>query len=180
MAPIDQEQLEFQQQVEKIKSWWSSPRFESVKRPYSAESIVSKQGTLMTTYRSNTQAQKLWTLLKLNKHTKNTSYTFSALDPIKTVHQQLVYVSGTSINTLPDKVDHLFRTQLFHDRKQREERLAMEPHKREKIANIDYLKPIVVNMGYGGTISIMKCTKMLVERGAAGIHGTRDIFFFFF
>ncbi|KAI8886912.1 isocitrate lyase [Backusella circina FSU 941] len=166
MAPMDDEQLEFQQQVEKIKSWWSSPRFESVKRPYSAESIVSKQGTFMTTYRSNMQAQKLWTLLKQNKVNRTTSYTFGALDPIQTVDQQLIYLSGSSI----DKVDYLFRTQLFYDRKQREERVAMTPDQREKIPNVDYLKPIIVDVGHGGIATIMKLTKMCVERGAAGIH----------
>jgi len=60
--------------------------------------------------------------------------------------------------------------QLFHDRKQREDRLTTDPSKRGPA--IDYLRPIIADAdtGHGGLTAIMKLTKMFVERGAAGIH----------
>ena len=60
--------------------------------------------------------------------------------------------------------------QVFHDRKQREERLTTDPSKRGHA--IDYLRPIIADAdtGHGGLTAIMKLTKMFVERGAAGIH----------
>ncbi|KAF3180375.1 isocitrate lyase 1 [Orbilia oligospora] len=60
--------------------------------------------------------------------------------------------------------------QLFHDRKQREERLTTDPSKRGPA--VDYLRPIIADAdtGHGGLTAIMKLTKMFVERGAAGIH----------
>ena len=63
--------------------------------------------------------------------------------------------------------------QLFHDRKQREERVATKSKAdRSKLANIDYLRPIIADAdtGHGGLTAVMKLTKLFVEKGAAGIH----------
>lgn len=76
------------------------------------------------------------------------------------------------MDTVPNKVEHLFFAQLFHDRKQREARLAMSPQERAKTPKIDYLRPMIADAdtGHGGITAVMKLTKMFVERGAAGIH----------
>ncbi|CEP15244.1 hypothetical protein [Parasitella parasitica] len=195
MTKIDKEVLEFQQEVEKVKQWWASPRFKLVKRPYTAESIVSKRGYFPTEYRSSVQAKKLWKILQQNKENGETSHTFGALDPVQVTQMapylDTVYVSGwqcsstasTSnepgpdladypMDTVPNKVEHLFYAQLFHDRKQREARLAMTPEERAETPAIDYLRPIIADgdTGHGGITAVMKLTKMFVERGAAGIH----------
>jgi len=62
--------------------------------------------------------------------------------------------------------------QLFHDRKQREERLSTPVGQRSKLPNVDYLRPIVADAdtGHGGLTAVMKLTKLFVEKGAAGIH----------
>ena len=62
--------------------------------------------------------------------------------------------------------------QLFHDRKQREERLSTPKAQRGNVANVDYLRPLIADAdtGHGGLTAIMKLTKMFIEKGAAGIH----------
>jgi isocitrate lyase len=62
--------------------------------------------------------------------------------------------------------------QLFHDRKQREERITTPKDKRSAVANTDFLRPIIADAdtGHGGLTAIMKLTKLFVEKGAAGIH----------
>ena len=63
--------------------------------------------------------------------------------------------------------------QLFHDRKQREERVTTKSKaERSKLANIDYLRPIIADAdtGHGGLTAVMKLTKLFIEKGAAGIH----------
>lgn len=62
--------------------------------------------------------------------------------------------------------------QLFHDRKQREERITTPKAQRHGIANVDYLRPIIADAdtGHGGLTAIMKLTKLFIEKGAAGIH----------
>ncbi|CAO3606867.1 unnamed protein product [Cunninghamella blakesleeana] len=192
----DQELIAFQKEVEEVKQWWATPRFKNVKRVYTAEQVVSKRGEFPTNYRSDAQAKKLWKLLEKNKATGETSHTFGALDPVQVTQMasagiETVYVSGwqssstasTSnepgpdladypMDTVPNKVDHLFKAQLFHDRKQREDRLRMTPEERAKTPKVDYLRPIVADgdTGHGGITAVMKLAKMFVERGAAGIH----------
>ncbi|KAG8420896.1 isocitrate lyase 1, variant 2 [Metarhizium acridum] len=62
--------------------------------------------------------------------------------------------------------------QLFHDRKQRQERLSTPKAQRGQVANVDYLRPIIADAdtGHGGLTAVMKLTKLFVEKGAAGIH----------
>ena len=76
------------------------------------------------------------------------------------------------MNTVPNKVQHLFMAQLFHDRKQREERLTTPKSERSKVANTDFLRPIIADAdtGHGGLTAVMKLTKLFVEKGAAGVH----------
>ncbi|KAI7863858.1 isocitrate lyase [Spinellus fusiger] len=191
----DQETIEFQQEVERVKQWWSSPRFKHVKRPYTAESIVSKRGYFPIAYRSDVQAKKVWKIFQGHKKNGTATHTFGALDPVQVTQMapylETVYVSGWQcsstasssnepgpdladypMDTVPNKVEHLFFAQLFHDRKQREARMAMSPEERAKTPAIDYLRPIIADgdTGHGGITAVMKLAKMFVERGAAGVH----------
>ncbi|CAG8595326.1 3502_t:CDS:2 [Paraglomus occultum] len=192
---VAREQAAFDAEVADVKRWWKTDRFRLVKRPYSAEQVVSKRGSLKQSYASDTQAKKLWALLKQHQKNKTASHTFGALDPIQVAQMakylETVYVSGwqcsstasTSnepgpdladypMDTVPNKVEHLFLAQQFHDRKQREARFSLSKEQRAKIAYVDYLRPIVADAdtGHGGITAVMKLTKMFVERGAAGIH----------
>lgn len=53
----------FDEQVNTVKEWWASPRFEGIKRPYTPEAVVSKRGSLLQTYPSSLMARKLFNLL---------------------------------------------------------------------------------------------------------------------
>merc|ERR1711959_492941 len=81
-------------------------------------------------------------------------------------------VADYPYDTVPNKVDQLFRAQLFHDRKQFEERRGMTPEERQTNLAVDYFNPIIADAdtGHGGLTATMKLTKMFVEAGAAGIH----------
>lgn len=69
-------------------------------------------------------------------------------------------------------MDHLFKAQLFHDRKQRQERLSLPVQQRLDIPQIDYLRPIIADAdtGHGGLTATLKLARMFIEAGAAGIH----------
>ena len=73
---------------------------------------------------------------------------------------------------MPNKVEHLFTAQLFHDRKQREERARLSDAQLYSTPAIDYLRPIIADAdtGHGGLTATMKLAKLFVEKGAAGIH----------
>ncbi|KAI3623828.1 isocitrate lyase [Malassezia furfur] len=192
--PKNEEAL-FQRDVEQVKRWWQEPRFARVTRPYTAEQVVSKRGTIQPEYTSNLMAKKMWALLEKHAKEGTTSHTYGALDPVQVTQMakylETVYVSGWQSsstasstnepgpdladypsNTVPNKVEHLFMAQLFHDRKQHEARCRMTPEERAKTPYVDYLRPIVADAdtGHGGLTAVMKLAKMFVEKGAAGIH----------
>ncbi|KAJ8468285.1 hypothetical protein ONZ45_g17294 [Pleurotus djamor] len=189
------ERADFQTEVAQVELWWKNPRFARVKRPYTAAQVVSKRGTLPIQYPSNVLGKKLWAILASHAKHGTPSHTYGALDPVQVTQMakylETVYVSGWQCsstasstnepgpdladypsNTVPNKVEHLFMAQLFHDRKQREARSNLAPEVLEKTPYIDYLRPIVADAdtGHGGLTAIMKLAKMFVEKGAAGIH----------
>jgi isocitrate lyase len=54
----------FATHVQAMEAWWRSPRFAGIKRPYTAESVVARRGTLQQTYPSSLMARKLFDLLE--------------------------------------------------------------------------------------------------------------------
>jgi isocitrate lyase len=54
----------FDEQVQAVQDWWASPRYKGIKRPYSAEDVVSKRGALQQSYPSSLMARKLFNLLE--------------------------------------------------------------------------------------------------------------------
>ncbi|KAI1133377.1 isocitrate lyase [Nemania abortiva] len=185
----------FAQEVQAVKQWWSDPRWRYTRRPFTAEQIVSKRGHLQVQYPSNIQSKKLWNILENRFQNRDASYTYGCLEPTALTQMakylDTVYVSGWQSSstasasdepgpdladypytTVPNKVKHLFMAQLFHDRKQRQERLSTPKALRPKLANIDYLRPIIADAdtGHGGLTAVMKLTKLFIENGAAGIH----------
>ncbi|KAJ4491292.1 isocitrate lyase icl [Lentinula edodes] len=192
---MSNERAAFEAEVKQVEQWWKSPRFARVTRPYTAADVVSKRGTIKIEYPSNILAQKFFALLGEHAKRGTPSHTYGALDPVQVTQMakylESVYVSGWQSsstasstnepgpdladypsNTVPNKVEHLFMAQLFHDRKQREARSNMSESELAKTPAIDYLRPIVADAdtGHGGLTAIMKLTKLFVEKGAAGIH----------
>lgn len=192
---IDQEEKFYQDQLEEIKQWWAQPRWNKTKRIYTPEDIASKRGTLKIDYPSNNQAKKLYQLMEEHDKAKTVSFTFGALDPIHVSQMakyvDTIYVSGWQCSstastsnepspdladypydTVPNKVEHLWFAQLFHDRKQRADRLGLSKEVRAQTPYTDFLRPIIADAdtGHGGLTAIIKLTKLFIERGAAGIH----------
>lgn len=76
------------------------------------------------------------------------------------------------MNTVPNKVDHLVRAQLHHDRRQHQERAGKLLNNEDPGRPVDYLTPVIADgdTGHGGLSAVMKLTKLFVEAGAAGMH----------
>nr|AAG44479.1 isocitrate lyase [Ipomoea batatas] len=192
---IMEEERRFEAEVGEVQAWWNSERFKLTRRPYTARGVVALRGHLRQGYGSNEMAKKLWRTLKNHQANGTASRTFGALDPVQVTmmakHLDTIYVSGwqcssthTTSNepgpdladypydTVPNKCQHLFFAQQYHDRKQREARMNMSREERARTPFIDYLKPIIADgdTGFGGTTATVKLCKLFVERGAAGVH----------
>ncbi|KAH0879940.1 hypothetical protein HID58_067334 [Brassica napus] len=135
---IMEEEGRFEAEVAEVQTWWSSERFKLTRRPYTARDVVALRGHLKQGYASNEMAKKLWRTLKSHQANGTASRTFGALDPVQVTmmakHLDTIYVSGwqcssthTSTNepgpdladypydTVPNKVEHLFFAQQYHD-----------------------------------------------------------------
>eukprot|EP00434_Breviolum_minutum_P032661 symbB.v1.2.028885.t2/scaffold3106.1/size66573/1 len=189
------EDAEFEKRVQDMKAWMSSERFKHTTRPYKVEDVVKLQGTFPLQFAGARVSEKLYKMMRDHQAKGTCSHTFGALDTVQVTQMAKyltsVYVSGWQCSstastsnepgpdvadypydTVPNKVDQLFRAQLFHDRKQYEERRRMSPEDRAKTPIVDYLNPIIADAdtGHGGITATMKLAKMFIENGAAGIH----------
>eukprot|EP00164_Ancoracysta_twista_P000859 GFYU01001131.1.p1 GENE.GFYU01001131.1~~GFYU01001131.1.p1 ORF type:complete len:561 (-),score=209.25 GFYU01001131.1:1242-2924(-) len=185
----------FKQEVQAIDAWFRTQRFSGIQRPYTASEVARLRGNLKTGYMANAQSQKLWNMLVELKAKKEFTHTFGSLDPVQVAQMakylKTVYVSGWQcsstasttnepgpdfadypMDTVPNKVDQLFRAQLFQDRKQKEARARMSFQERANHLPTDFLRPIIADAdtGHGGLTAVMKLTKLFLEAGAAGIH----------
>lgn len=185
----------YQKQVERVKSWWASSRFEGIKRPYTAEDVVSKRGTLQQIYPSSLMARKLFKLLKEKGAAGQPLHTMGAIDPVQMTqqapNQEVLYISGWACssvltttnevsadfgdypyNTVPNQVQRLFKAQQLHDRKHFDERRKLTAEQRNNTPFIDYLRPIIADgdTGHGGLSAVIKLAKLFAENGAAAVH----------
>jgi len=185
----------YETRIKEMKAFMSQERYKHVTRPYSVEDVVKLQGTVPLHFTGAKISDKLYTMLRDHQAKGTCSHTFGALDTVQVVQMAKyltsVYVSGWQCSstastsnepgpdvadypydTVPNKVDQLFRAQLFHDRKQFEERRHWSPEERAKTPTVDYLNPIIADAdtGHGGITATMKLTKMFIENGSAGIH----------
>ncbi|KAI5200990.1 isocitrate lyase [Aureobasidium subglaciale] len=191
----DAEDAIFNDQVKQVQDWWASPRYKGIKRPYSAEDVVGKRGTLQQIYPSSLMARKLFNLLEERAAKGEPVHTMGAIDPVQMTqqapHQEILYVSGWACssvltstnevspdfgdypyNTVPNQVQRLFKAQQLHDRKHYDARRKMSPEERKTTPYTDYLRPIVADgdTGHGGLSAVLKLAKLFAENGAAAVH----------
>jgi isocitrate lyase len=185
----------FAQQVKDVEAWWGTERYKGIKRPYTAEDVVSKRGSLQQSYPSSIMARKLFNLLNERAAQGKPVHTMGAIDPIQMTqqapHQEILYISGWACsslltttnevsadfgdypyNTVPNQVQRLFKAQQFHDRKSFDTRRKMTAEERKNTPYIDYLRPIVADgdTGHGGLSAVIKLAKLFAENGAAAVH----------
>ena len=65
----------FNKSVEDLRKMWSSVRFTGIKRPYTAEDVATKRGTLEQVYPSTLMARKLFKMLLLMARAKKPIHT---------------------------------------------------------------------------------------------------------
>ncbi|GAB7334366.1 hypothetical protein MBLNU13_g06380t1 [Cladosporium sp. NU13] len=185
----------FNAQVQQVRDWWASPRYEGIKRPYSAETVVSKRGSLQQVYPSSLMARKLFNLLEERAKEGKPVHTMGAIDPVQMTqqapHQEILYVSGWACsavltttnevspdfgdypyNTVPNQVQRMFKAQQLHDRRHYDQRRALTAEQRKQTPYVDYLRPIVADgdTGHGGLSAVLKLAKLFAENGAAAVH----------
>lgn len=102
----DAEQDAFDREVAAVKAWWSDPRWRNTKRPFTAEQIVSKRGTIKVEYPGNAQSKKLWGILEKRfevrtLHVPPHQHVHVPRHPYYTFH--LIYTSTLPLHVEPSQ-----------------------------------------------------------------------------
>ncbi|KAI4592120.1 hypothetical protein KJ359_011912 [Pestalotiopsis sp. 9143b] len=185
----------YEQQIKDVEAWWASPRFQGIKRPYTAADVVSKRGSQLQSYPSSLMARKLFNLVQERLATGEPIHTMGAIDPVQMTqqapHQEVLYLSGWACssvltstnevspdfgdypyNTVPNQVQRMAKAQSMHDRKQWDLRRKLSPEQRADTPYVDYLRPIIADgdTGHGGLSAVLKLAKLFAEHGAAAVH----------
>lgn len=95
----DEETRVFEERVKELEGWWNTPRFAGIKRPYTAASVVSKQGSYKPVpLQSTPLADKLFRLLQEAEKERRPLHTMGVIDPVQMTQiaerQEVVYLSG--------------------------------------------------------------------------------------
>jgi len=177
-------QQTMQEAIEQLeRDWRENPRWQGIKRPYSAADVVRLRGSVQIEYTlAKLGAQRLWELM----HTEPYVAALGALTGTQAVQMvqaglKAIYLSGwqvaadanLALQTYPDlslypvnsvpavvkRINNAFRR---------------EDEKQHALGRNDiyWYAPIVADgeAGFGGVLHTFELTKALIEAGAAGVH----------
>lgn len=173
-----------QEQIRMLEQEWArNPRWQGIKRNYSAEDVVKLRGSLQIEYTlARRGAEKLWTLLREEDFVP----TLGALTGNQALQQvkaglKAIYLSGWQVagdansagemypdqslypvNSVPQVVKRINNT--F----QRADQIQWSEGK----GDTDFFAPIVADAeaGFGGVLNAFELMKAMIDAGAAGVH----------
>ncbi|MGY3931293.1 isocitrate lyase [Aeromonas encheleia] len=181
-----------EQQIQAIeKDWAENPRWNGIKRGYSAEDVVNLRGSLQPVHTlAQRGADKLWELIHGGAR-KGYVNCLGALTGGQAVQQakagiEAIYLSGWQVaadnnlsstmypdqslypaNSVPSVVERINNSFARADQIQWANKLGPQD-----AGFIDYFLPIVADAeaGFGGVLNAFELMKNMIEAGAAGVH----------
>ncbi|KXW55205.1 MAG: isocitrate lyase [Betaproteobacteria bacterium] len=171
-------------EIQKLKKDWAeNPRWNGVKRPYSAEDVVRLRGSLQIEHTlARRGAEKLWHSCTTEPYVNS----LGALTGNQAMQQvkaglKAIYLSGwqvagdanDSLQMYPDQSLYAVSSvPTVVKRINNTLRRADQLHFAEGNTNIDWYVPIVADAeaGFGGVLNAHELMKAMIEAGAAGVH----------
>lgn len=173
------------QHVEEIaRSWETDPRWQGVKRPYSAEDVVKLRGSVQIEYTlARMGAERLWNLL----HTEPYVATLGALTGNQAMQQvkaglKAIYLSGWQVAADANMAGSMYPDQSLYPANSVPEvvrKINNALRRADQIATSEgkgddtyWFAPIVADAeaGFGGPLNVFELMKSMIEAGAAGVH----------
>ncbi len=173
------------QHIEEIaRSWETDPRWQGVKRPYSAEDVVKLRGSIKVEYTlARMGAERLWNLL----HTEPYVATLGALTGNQAMQQvkaglKAIYLSGWQVAADANLAGSMYPDQSLYPANSVPEvvrKINNALRRADQIATSEgkgddtyWFAPIVADAeaGFGGPLNVFELMKAMIEAGAAGVH----------
>jgi isocitrate lyase len=172
-----------QEIAELERRWATDPRWQGIRRDYSAADVVRLRGTLKIEYTlANVGARRLWDLLQTEPYVA----TFGALTGAQATQMvragiKAIYMSGWQVaadanlagQTYPDQ--SLYPSNSVPALVRRINNALMRAdqiHAAEGHNDVYWYAPIVADAeaGFGGPLHAFELTKAMIEAGASGVH----------
>lgn len=170
------------------KEWAENPRWQGIKRDYSAEDVVRLRGSMMVEHTLAQQgSQKLWRLLNSEPFVN----TLGALTGNQAMQQvkaglKAIYLSGWQVAGDANLAGEMYPDQSLYPANsvpqvvrrinnalQRCDQIQwMEGKDPTDDGYIDFMAPIVADAeaGFGGVLNAFELMKAMIDAGASGVH----------
>ena len=174
----------FKERAEQIqKDWDTNPRWNGIKRPYSAEDVIRLRGSIDLEYTfANVGSKKLWDLINEEDYVNS----LGALTGNQAVQQvkaglKAIYLSGWQVAADANMAGEMYPDQSLYpvnsvpqvvrrinNALQRADQVEYSEGKND----IDFFAPIVADAeaGFGGHLNVFELMKSMIEAGASGVH----------
>jgi isocitrate lyase len=172
------------QQVEELTTAWETdPRWQGIKRPYTAEDVVKLRGSIQIEYTlARLGAERLWNLL----HSEPYVPALGALTGNQAVQQvkaglKAIYLSGWQVAADANLAGQMYPDQSLYPANSVPEVVRRINHALQRADQIQHSEghgntywfaPIVADAeaGFGGPLNVFELMKAMIEAGAAGVH----------
>jgi len=170
------------------KDWAENPRWQGIKRDYSAEDVVRLRGSTMVEHTLARQgSEKLWKLLN-NEPFINTLGALTGNQAMQQIKAGLraIYLSGWQVAGDANLAGEMYPDQSLYPANsvpmvvrrinnalQRSDQIQwMEGKNPGEDGYIDFLAPIIADAeaGFGGVLNAFELMKSMIEAGASGVH----------
>ncbi len=165
------------------KEWQTSPRWQGIKRGYSAAEVVRLRGTVAIEHSlARRGAERLWRALHMRPYVN----ALGALTGNQAVQMakaglQAIYLSGWQVAADANTACSMYPDQSLYPvdsvptvikRINNALLRADQIHHAEGKDEIDWMLPIVADAeaGFGGVLNAFELMKHMIEAGAAGVH----------
>ncbi|MDJ0622487.1 MAG: isocitrate lyase family protein [Desulfocapsaceae bacterium] len=184
-------------QIDELQQYFSSPRFEGIRRLYSERQVAEQQGTIANDYTvAREAAEQFHELLRKNYTNKTAVTTFGPYSPGQAVAMKrsgipAMYLGGWAtsakgsinedpgadlasypLSQVPNEAAPIVRALLTADRNQRFMRSRMTQEQRERTPEVDF-RPFIIadaDTGHGGDAHVRNLIRRFVEVGVPGYH----------
>ncbi|WP_139920020.1 isocitrate lyase [Hymenobacter sp. DG01] len=165
------------------QEWATNPRWQGIRRPYSAEDVLKLRGSVHIEYTLARQgAERLWRLL----HTQEYVAGLGALTGNQAVQEvqaglSAIYLSGWQVAADANGAGHMYPDQSLYPADsvpnvvRRINNALLRADQIQSVSgegSVHWLVPIVADAeaGFGGNLNAFELMKMMIEAGAAGVH----------
>ncbi|MCX2742389.1 isocitrate lyase [Mangrovivirga sp. M17] len=172
------------EQIQELQNdWKTNPRWNGIKRPYTAEEVIKLRGNFNIEYTVAKQgAEKLWAKLNTEEFVAGLG-ALTGNQAVQEVEAGLnaIYLSGWQVAADANLAGEMYPDQSLYPANSVPmvvKRINNALQRADQIqsvngtGNTDYIVPIVADAeaGFGGNLNAYELMKAMIENGASGVH----------